>query len=112
MAKVLSVLYDDPVTSYPPDYGRDNIPKIDHYPDGMTPHVSGTTLSAQARYAAGTREILEDFFAGKPIRKEHLIVQGGKLAGARVRPYRGATPPRAPGKPRSSRRQARPTNAP
>ncbi|MCW3054081.1 MAG: Formate dehydrogenase, partial [Chthonomonadales bacterium] len=26
---------------------------------GMTPHISGTTLSAQARYAAGTREILE-----------------------------------------------------
>ena len=25
----------------------------------MTPHVSGTSLSAQARYAAGTREILE-----------------------------------------------------
>ncbi|MGC3968028.1 MAG: NAD-dependent formate dehydrogenase [Pirellulales bacterium] len=25
--------------------------------EGMTPHVSGTTLSAQARYAAGTREI-------------------------------------------------------
>ena len=27
--------------------------------NAMTPHVSGTTLSAQARYAAGTREILE-----------------------------------------------------
>ena len=26
---------------------------------GMTPHVSGSSLSAQARYAAGTREILE-----------------------------------------------------
>ncbi len=26
---------------------------------GMTPHISGTSLSAQARYAAGTREILE-----------------------------------------------------
>ncbi|ODS02099.1 formate dehydrogenase, partial [Methyloceanibacter marginalis] len=35
---------------------------------GMTPHISGTSLSAQTRYAAGTREILEDFFAGKPIR--------------------------------------------
>ena len=32
--------------------------------DGMTPHVSGTSLSAQARYAAGTREILECFFEG------------------------------------------------
>ena len=27
--------------------------------NAMTPHVSGTSLSAQARYAAGVREILE-----------------------------------------------------
>ena len=30
---------------------------------GMTPHISGSSLSAQARYAAGTREILESYFA-------------------------------------------------
>jgi formate dehydrogenase len=53
----------------------------------MTPHVSGTTLSAQARYAAGTREILECWFAGKPIRNEYLIVEGGKLAGTGARSY-------------------------
>jgi formate dehydrogenase len=29
---------------------------------GMTPHISGSSLSAQARYAAGTREILECWF--------------------------------------------------
>ena len=29
---------------------------------GMTPHISGTSLSAQTRYAAGTREILECWF--------------------------------------------------
>ena len=33
---------------------------------GMTPHISGTSLSAQARYAAGTREILECFLEGAP----------------------------------------------
>ena len=38
---------------------------------GMTPHVSGTSLSAQARYAAGTREILECWFEGRPIRDEY-----------------------------------------
>jgi formate dehydrogenase len=54
---------------------------------GMTPHVSGTSLSAQARYAAGTREILEDYFAGKPIRTEYLIVDKGKLAGAGAHAY-------------------------
>jgi len=54
---------------------------------GMTPHISGTSLSAQARYAAGTREILECYFAGKPIRDEYLIVQGGKLAGVGAHSY-------------------------
>ena len=54
---------------------------------GMTPHISGTTLSAQARYAAGTREILECHFANRPIRKEYLIVQGGVLAGTGAHSY-------------------------
>ncbi len=55
--------------------------------NAMTPHVSGTTLSAQARYAAGAREILESFFAGKQIRPEYLIVEGGKLAGTGATSY-------------------------
>ncbi len=49
--------------------------------------MSGTSLSAQARYAAGVREILECWFDGKPIRDEYLIVQGGKLAGAGAHAY-------------------------
>jgi len=55
--------------------------------EGMTPHISGTSLSAQARYAAGTREILECFFEGRPIRDEYLIVQGGSLAGTGAHSY-------------------------
>ena len=54
---------------------------------GMTPHISGTSLSAQARYAAGVREILECFFDGRPIRDEYLIVQGGRLAGTGAHSY-------------------------
>jgi formate dehydrogenase len=54
---------------------------------GMTPHISGTSLAAQARYAAGTREILECWFEGRPIRNEYLIVDGGKLAGAGAHSY-------------------------
>ena len=54
---------------------------------GMTPHISGSTLSAQTRYAAGTREILEAYFGGKPIRDEYLIVDGGALAGVGARSY-------------------------
>jgi formate dehydrogenase len=54
---------------------------------GMTPHISGSSLSAQARYAAGTREILEKYFAGKPIRTEYLVVDKGKLAGVGAHSY-------------------------
>lgn len=54
---------------------------------GMTPHTSGTTLSAQARYAAGVREILECWFDKRPIRDEYLIVSGGKLVGAGAHSY-------------------------
>jgi formate dehydrogenase len=66
----------------PADHPWRNMPN-----NAMTPHVSGTTLSAQARYAAGTREILESFFAGTPIRPEYLIVEGGKLAGTGATSY-------------------------
>jgi formate dehydrogenase len=54
---------------------------------GMTPHTSGTSLSAQARYSAGVREILECWFDDRPIREEYLIVDGGKLAGAGAHAY-------------------------
>jgi formate dehydrogenase len=56
---------------------------------GMTPHTSGTSLSAQARYAAGTREILECWFEKRPIREEYLIVDAGKLAGTGAHSYTG-----------------------
>jgi formate dehydrogenase len=68
--------------------------------NAMTPHTSGTSLSAQARYAAGTREILEDSFAARPIRETYLIVDGGKLAGTGAASYSvsGTTSPGSSGK--------------
>lgn len=54
---------------------------------GMTPHTSGSSLSAQARYAAGVREILECWFEDRPIRESYLIVDRGKLAGAGAHSY-------------------------
>ncbi|AWK07612.1 NAD-dependent formate dehydrogenase [Streptomyces spongiicola] len=66
----------------PPDHPWRTMPH-----EAMTPHVSGSTLSAQARYAAGTREILECWFDGRPIRPEYLIVDGGGLAGTGARSY-------------------------
>ena len=66
----------------PPDHPWRTMP---HH--GMTPHISGSSLSAQARYAAGTREILECFLNGRPIRDEYLIVDGGGLAGTGAHSY-------------------------
>ncbi|MEU4410158.1 hypothetical protein AB0F88_37095 [Streptosporangium sp. NPDC023963] len=54
---------------------------------GMTPHISSSSLSAQARYTAGTREILEAWLDGTPIRDEYLIVEGGALVGTGVHSY-------------------------
>ena len=54
---------------------------------GMTPHTSGTSLSAQARYADGVREILECFFDKKPISDQYLIVKDGQLAGMGAHSY-------------------------
>ncbi|MFN2419095.1 MAG: NAD-dependent formate dehydrogenase, partial [Candidatus Limnocylindria bacterium] len=36
MAKVLCVLYNDPVDGYPTSYARDEIPKIEGYHNGQT----------------------------------------------------------------------------
>jgi formate dehydrogenase len=35
MATILCVLYPDPVTGFPPEYARDEIPEIGHYHDGQ-----------------------------------------------------------------------------
>src|SRR5579862_7662231 len=35
MAKIVCVLYDDPVDGYPKSYALDGIPKLDHYPGGQ-----------------------------------------------------------------------------
>lgn len=66
----------------PPNHAWRTMPN-----NAMTPHISGGTLSAQARYAAGTREILEDWLAGRPIREEYLIVDGGRFAGTGAGSY-------------------------
>ena len=36
MAKVLCVLYDDPVGGYPETFARDDLPKLTGYPDGQS----------------------------------------------------------------------------
>jgi len=45
----------------------------------MTPHVSGTTLEAQERYAAGVRASLMSFFEDRPIRDDYVMVSDGEI---------------------------------
>ncbi|GBG38056.1 NAD-dependent formate dehydrogenase [Mycobacterium montefiorense] len=89
---IAAALRSGQLAGYAGDVWFPQPPPVDHpwrtMPNNaMTPHVSGTTLSAQARYAAGTREILESWFADQPIRQEYLIVEGGKLAGTGALSY-------------------------
>ena len=42
--------------------------------NGMVPHYSGTTLDAQARYAAGTRSILENYITNRDQEPQNIII--------------------------------------
>ncbi|KAG2356457.1 hypothetical protein BDR07DRAFT_1491957 [Suillus spraguei] len=46
--------------------------------NGMVPHYSGTTLDAQARYASGTKSIIENYLTGKAQEPQNIIVGLGK----------------------------------
>jgi len=89
---VVRALHSGQLAGYAGDVWYPQPPPADHpwrtMPHhGMTPHISGTSLSAQTRYAAGAREILECYFSGRPIRHEYLIVAGGALAGSGAHSY-------------------------
>ena len=66
MAKVLCVLYDDPVDGFPPQYARADIPRIERYPDGQstpTPQAIDFTpgeLLGSVSGELGLRRFLED----------------------------------------------------
>ncbi|XP_043707759.1 formate dehydrogenase, mitochondrial-like [Telopea speciosissima] len=46
----------------------------------MTPHISGTTIDAQLRYAAGTKDMLDRYFKGEDFPAQNYIVKEGKIA--------------------------------
>jgi formate dehydrogenase len=47
----------------------------------MVPHMSGTSLDAQKRYADGVKEILDSYFSKREdYRLEDLIVHRGEYA--------------------------------
>src|ERR687892_1385604 len=66
MAKIVCVLYDDPVDGYPKSYARDDIPTLERYPDGQTmpsPEAVDFTpgeLLGSVSGALGLRKFLED----------------------------------------------------
>lgn len=45
--------------------------------NGMVPHMSGTSIDAQERYANGTKSILEKFFKGEAYTPADVIVING-----------------------------------
>ncbi|GAB4846775.1 formate dehydrogenase (NAD+) [Ancistrocladus abbreviatus] len=46
----------------------------------MTPHISGTTIDAQLRYAAGVKDMLDRYFKGEDFPPHNYIVKAGELA--------------------------------
>jgi len=47
--------------------------------NAMVPHMSGTSIDAQVRYAQGVKRILESYFSGREdYRPEDLIVHKGQ----------------------------------
>jgi formate dehydrogenase len=65
------VWYPEPA---PPDHPWRTMPR-----HALTPHVSGTTLEAQKRYAVGVRDCLISFLEGRPLRDDFVVVSDGKI---------------------------------
>jgi molybdopterin converting factor small subunit len=75
MAKILCVLYDDPVDGHPSGYARDDLPKIERYPDGQTlPTPKATDFQPgelRLRFAddgGGLRRFVNVYLGGEDIR--------------------------------------------
>ena len=66
MAKILCVLYDDPIDGLPTSYARDGLPEIESYPNGQTvpsPKAIDFTpgeLLGSVSGGLGLRKFLED----------------------------------------------------
>jgi formate dehydrogenase len=74
MAKILCVLYDDPVGGYPKSYARADIPMISRYPDGQT-----TPTPKQIDFTPG--QLLGSVSGGLGLRKflENALLEQGEL---------------------------------
>ncbi len=94
MAKVVCVLYDEPIGGYPQPYARDDIPRLERYPGGQTlptPEMidfKPGQLLGSVSGALGLRKVLEE-------RGHTLIVtsDAGWLAASSLRRSRGSARP-------------------
>ncbi len=83
MAKVICVLYDDPIEGYPHAYARDDLPTLERYPGGQTlptpRHIDFTpgALLGSVSGALGLRPFLEE--------QGHTLVVTSDKDGARLR---------------------------
>ena len=83
MAKIVCVLYDDPVDGYPTTYARDDLPKLERYPGGQTTPTPEAidfkpgALLGSVSGELGLRKFLED--AG------HTLVVTSDKDGAELR---------------------------
>jgi hypothetical protein len=74
MAKVIAVLYPDPVDGYPKKYARDDIPKITKYPDGQTaPTVIAASAGRARRPIYLTRDAARIPLLGKSGRERRPV---------------------------------------
>lgn len=70
---------------FPQPAPKDHPLRYAQYPSGggnaMVPHMSGTSIDAQARYSAGVKNILDSYWSGREdYRPADLIVHKGQYA--------------------------------
>lgn len=70
MAKVVSVLYDDPVNGYPTSYSRDSLPTITHYPDQHG--QPGQTTPSPQNFSGGNEPKLYGSVSGELGLRDYL----------------------------------------
>jgi hypothetical protein len=82
MAKVIAVLYPDPVDGHPKKYARDDLPKITKYPDGQTaPTPSAIDFKPGELLGSVSGELgLRKFYTPEPASFPLLITGLGLLA--------------------------------
>ena len=82
MAKVVCVLYDDPVDGYPTNYARDGLPKLERYAGGQT-LPTPKAIDFQPGALLGSAWMVTLMFAGHNREMGHLnLIPESQRSGA------------------------------